>query len=300
MKLESCIASVLAFLSLFISTSATAQRPLECNLIFSERSVTIALVAADIGTGQKVAGSETVIISADREEGDTSACVATVRVSKISGFPDFPVYSLTAANRQIVASANENIGGPVNQANLAIPASSNRLVVNLQAVAATEWGLEAGRQIERLQLSLIARDGTILDRIPLNLELDIPKTVDVMFVGATGGGQATSIDLGFLSTVETVSSLPFGVRIWSSSGYQFAFSSENRGKLVHHQGSDAIPYDFFVNNVPYPFDRAAPPLGSAGASQPRGDSYSLSIRVPPRRSLAGEYQDRLTVSVSAI
>lgn len=290
----------LALTAIFSSGGAAAQSPQECAPTFSERSVTVTLTAADLGAGEQVVGSSDFTVLAGDDGTRSPACPFTIRLSEISGMPEFPPYVLTLANRTITPSSNETVGGPQSEVNNAIPASTRSRSINLRAVAATNWGLVAGRQTERLQLSLLGRNGTIIDRIPLNLELDIPKTVDVMFVGGAGGSQVSRVDLGTLSPTEATSSSPFGIRIWSSSGYQFSFDSQNRGTLQHLQGLDEIPYQFYVDGRLYSLGEGQILLGNTERSLARGDDYSLRITVPPRRSVAGDYQDRITVSVSAI
>ena len=298
MKLGNFLVRFLGPLAIILPTSIAAQTPADCDFAFSERGITIPLLASDLGSGQSVAGSEEIEITATNAR--PSACVTTLRLSRITATQAFPNYVVTASNQPITPSANETIGGQGNEIRIALPASSLRNQVSLKAVASTDWGLVAGSSTEQLQLSLVGPGGDILDRIPLNLELEIPKTVDVMFVGDLGGGQTSNIDLGELSSEETVTSSPFGVRIWSSSGYRFGFTSQNAGKLVHRQGMDRIPYDLMVDGIPYSLESGAAELRREQASAPSGDNYGLTIRVPARRSVAGEYQDRLTVSVTAI
>lgn len=289
---------LLAFL--MAPVAATAQPATSCDLSFSDRSLTITLLASDLGVGQSVAGRGDVLIEAIHPDDGRQDCVASVRLSYISATPRFPDYSMTASNQPIVPSANETIGGPRNQVRVAVPSNRTTTTIALDAVAATEWGLVAGRQTEQLQLTLVGRDGDILDRIPLFIDLEIPKAVDVMFVGATGSGPASSIDLGDLSASERVTSQPFGVRVWSSSGYEFTIQSENAGNLVHQQALDQIPYELLVNGFRYELRSAPAPITSADPSEIGGDRYGLTISVPARRSIAGEYQDRLMITVNAI
>lgn len=300
MKLARRLSQYLAGAFLMLPAVAAAQPATECDLSFAESSITITLLASDLGIGQSVAGRGDVLIEAVHNDSGRQDCVADLRLSSVSTIPGFPDYSMTAGNRPIVPSANETIGGSRNQLRIVVPPNRTTTNVGMDAVAATEWGLVAGRQMEQLQLSLVGRDGTVLDRVPLYLELEIPKTVDVMFVGATGSGPASSIELGDLSATERVTSQPFGVRIWSSSGYEFMLQSENAGNLVHLQAMDEIPYELFVNGSRYALGAATSPIISIDPSEVGGDRYGLTISVPARRSVAGEYQDRLLITVNAI
>lgn len=287
-------------LLLVIPASLSAQPATECALSFSERAITVTLLPAELGAGESVAGTETARIETPRGGGSSSACVASLRVSRITSATDFPNYSLTADNKPVVPSVNESSGGPGSDVNFSIPANQSARSVDLRAVASAEWGLQAGRRTERLQLSIVARNGAILDRIPFNIEIDIPKAVDVMFVGASGASRASQVDLGNLSATERTVSQPFGVRIWSSSSYRFQFRSQNAGLLQHRGGLDAIPYELFVDGQRYQLGSASgASLSQGSATAAGGDLFGLTVEVPARRSVAGDYQDQLTVNVTA-
>jgi len=279
--------------------SLNAQERSACDLRFAEDSLTVNLFATSVGHSQRAIGDSNIRVRVAETGEQSGTCRADLRLSRLNSDQRFPDYLFTIRGRAVRASIAETVGSAENQFLVTIPKKSTGQTFPLQIAAPTEWGIQSGQYVEQLQLSLVNDRGEVMDRLPLNLVLDIPKTVDVMFVGATGTGQTSTINLGDLSQTEETRSLPFGVKIWSTSNYAFGFSSENNGRLLHREGRDAIPYELRMDNRRVPLDDGAN-FSSSGQSERNGDIYRLRVAVPPRRSVAGRYQDRVTVTVSAL
>lgn len=300
MSFRNCCLGLLVASAFALPTNAKAQDDGGCELRFAERSATITLLAANVGYGQTASDDQEIkVVNAVASDG-SATCRANVRLSRLTSNRTFPDYRISSAGRTLQPSLSQAEGGGKNQLVLNVPASRAGRNIALRVVAPTNWGIRAGRHVERLQLSLVGPTGEIIDRMALSLILDIPKTVDVMFVGATGIGRATSINLGALSQTEVTKSPTFGVRIWSTSGYSFGFSSEHGGQLEHELGMDSIPYNLNMNGRQIALDGSTTPVNMLAKTARRGDFYRLNLSVPGRRSVAGRYQDRIVVSVSAL
>ena len=272
----------------------------QCSLQFAENSATITMLAANLGPGGSAFGEQAIRVIAEGGGANNGSCRGTLRISRLSGAGSFPDYRLTARGRPIAPSISEAIGDARNQLNLSLSGNKASRSIDLRTSLPTGGGLVAGRHSEQLQLTLLDASGEVADRMALNVVLEIPKAVDVMLVGATGDGQTASIDLGDLSQTEASRSAPFGLRIWSTSAYTYGFSSANGGSLRHALDMDTIPYQLFIEGRPIMLSAGRVEFSSATPSAARGDLYRLGIQVPARRSIAGRYSDRITVSVSAI
>src|SRR5690606_11847282 len=100
--------------------------------------------------------------------------------------------------------------------------------VRFELTLPTEWGLKSGVYDERIELVLFDAAGNEVDRLPLALNIEIPQAVELRVVGATGEGQIARIHLGNLSSTTATRSDPFGVRVWSTSGYRVGIASQNQ------------------------------------------------------------------------
>lgn len=304
-RIFSPLAGAAMLLPVLLPAPAHAQPSDECDVRFAQDSATIAMLAPGLGLGQQAIGEQTITVTlAQSNNGDddqrSGTCQIDLRLSRLTSDPSFPDYRLTASGRALEAGFSETVSSSQNQIIVTVPSGRSGQSINLQASVPAEWGTRAGRYNEQLQLALVGASGEILDRLALNLELDIPKAVDVMFVGATGTGQTSRVDLGALSATEPTRSPPFGLRVWSSSGYKVDISSENGGNLAHLQAMDAIPYQLEIDGRDVALSAAPAAFTRANATSRSGDLFRLGVFVPARRSVAGEYQDRITVSVSSI
>ena len=89
------------------------------------------------------------------------------------------------------------------------------------------------------------------------------------------------------------------MRIWSTAGYRVSVSSENRGQLVHASNLDRLPYEL-------DFDRRTVNLRGADSffypqhTPSLGRLHPLRVVVQPVDARAGDYADRVTVTVTAV
>lgn len=272
----------------------------QCSLQFAEDAVTITILVVDLGPGSSASGEQAIRVLAEGGGANSASCRGALRISRLSGAGSFPEYRLTARGQPIAPSISEAIGDARNQINLSLSGNNASRSVDLRMSLPTGWGLIAGRHSEQLQLALLDSAGEVADRMTLNVVLEIPKAVDVILVGATGGGQTSSIELGDLSPTEATQSAPFGLRIWSTSAYTYGFTSVNGGSLRHALDMDSIPYQLSIEGRPITLSSGRVEFNNPTSSAARGDLYRLGIQVPARRSIAGRYSDSITVSVSAI
>lgn len=234
-------------------------------------------------------------------------CGATIRVARVGPLPgpEFPPYALRApGNQQIEILADPGLGGTADSDVIIAdaPSDSQGVAVSFQLGVATEWGLRAGTYIDQLELALIDRSGSVVDRSTLTVTIVIPSAVSLRLVGAVvGGGGAgpAQVDLGTLSSTEETRSERFGALIFSTAPYFVKFSSVNRGNMLHEQGREEIPYRLFFDGVLV--DLAGTNEFPYLDSSPKGgDRRSMSIVVPPVVALAGRYSDRITVTVTTM
>lgn len=279
---------------------AQAPSPSECIMKFAQSGATITLLATDIGNGETATGQVSVGVLGDASGSAPAQCAGTIRVSRISLTSDIPDYRLSRTGRQLEPSTSEAVGGPSNQFPVEFPASKASRDYELRAVAPMDWGLPAGHYTEQLQLSLVDKSGLIVDRITLTIDFGVPKAVDIMVVGASSNGRTAQLDLGELSSTQPTHSSPFGVRVWSTSAYFVTLDSENDGVLRHTLAMDRIPYELFVDGRQADLFSQSVIATKGQPSANSGDYYRMQITVPARVSVAGEYSDRLTFSVTAL
>jgi hypothetical protein len=234
-------------------------------------------------------------------------CEATIRIARVGASPDsgFPPYSLSAPGNQQIEILPDPASGGTADSDVIIanaPPGPQGRAVPFQIGVPTEWGLRAGTYIEQLQLSLIDRNGNVVDRTTLTIIIVIPSAVSLRFVGAVvggGGNGPARVDLGNLSSSRETRSNRFGARIFSTAPYVVRLSSVNQGNLLHEHGREQVPYRLF-------FDGALVDLAGANEfpyldrTPKSGDRRPMSIVVPPVVALAGRYSDRITVTVTAM
>ena len=106
------------------------------------------------------------------------------------------------------------------------------------------------------------------------------------------------MDLGVLDPKSVTTSAPFGIRVWSTSAYTVSFQSENNGRLMLESRASSIDYQLYMDG-----NRVSTNGAVAGyepdATDALGDFHSMIIRVEPFRARAGEYSDRVEVTVTA-
>ena len=180
-----------------------------------------------------------------------------------------------------------------------IPIISSGRTVPFRLGFATEWGLERGSIAQEFVLTLHDQAGTELDSMILIVRIDVPSAVALRIVGASGNNPVRRINLGILDPQEINRSDPFGLRIWSPAPYQVEFSSENMGKLRKTTSLATIPYSLRMSGAEIDLeanDQRVFPRGTGSL----GDFHPLRVVVDPFFAEAGNYNDRIQVSVSAI
>lgn len=269
----------------------------ECRPEFVESTQTVNFPGIEVGAGQF--SRETFAVHV-RNAGDGD-CSATIRVRRIGApTPETPRYTLQSGAKvfEILAEG----AAPTAHSDLPVPSAPNDergASVGFQLTLPTEWGLQSGFYGEQVELALLDPAGAEVDTLTLSLNIDIPRAVALRVVGATGDTAVARIHLGTLSSTAPTSSDPFGVRIWSTSGYRVSVSSENRGQLVHASNLDRLPYEL-------DFDRRKVDLEGAGSfvypqhTPSLGRLHPLRVLVGPVNARAGDYADRVTVTVTAV
>lgn len=269
-----------------------------CRPQFTTHSQTVNTTGVMLGTGNVTVERFTISV----RDNDDDECIVQLRVSRTAPEnPAIPPYVLLSRNQPISIAPNELIATTSSDLSIRAGGGSNGSPSLFELRLPTEWGLKAGDYTDPLQLSLIAPDGSVLDRLNLNVHIVIPASVALRLVGATGGREGPArVDLGILSSTQQVRSQPFGARVWSTSPYSITFRSDHHGRLVQNGGPDSILYQFTMDNRPvdltsgsthFIFDRHTPS---------QGDLHRMSVLVSPVRALAGQYSDRVTVTVTAM
>lgn len=290
-----------------------AAQAADCLPEFVDRDYSVVVSGVEIESGgQSVENFQVRVGNASVDEpgrangvARTAPCDATILVARSNpqSVPGFPAYSIRALGNQRVEilpdpSLPGALDGGIRIVN-APPGPRGRAVPFTLDVS-TEWGLTAGTYVEQLELLLLDETGTITDRTSLTITIDIPASVSLRLVGALLGGGADGpalVDLGDLSNSEVTRSSPFGARIWSTSPYIVQISSANRGNLLKEQGTETIPYSLTFDAMEVDlmtgreFFYPVPTTAS-------GVLRNMGITVQPVTASAGEYSDRVTVSVS--
>jgi hypothetical protein len=269
----------------------------ECRPEFVETSQTVTLNSVEIGVGEF--SRETFDVHV-RNAGD-GACSATIRLTSLGPhLPDSPRYQLrSGANLLEVLQTG---AAPTANSDLIVPdvpIDDRGAPVRFELTLPTEWGLKAGTYDERVELLLLDGGGNEVDRLIVALNITIPQAVALRLVGATGEGQIARIDLGPLSTTAATRSEPFGVRIWSTSGYRVGLVSQNRGLLMHEANLDSLEYTLEFDDRAVDL-KAAPNFVYPQFTPSLGRIHPMRVWVGPVTARAGRYADRVTVTVTAI
>ncbi len=285
----------LAFASMLAPAAVFAQD--QCPLVFDQKDMTVSVVASSPTTAIPAVENFTVNL---RNAGEAS-CQARLLVARLAGKSGaLPAYSLRRQGVEMFVQASEAASATSFGTAVNVSGGGATVPVAFQIGFPPNWNVEAGAYSERLQFLLVDSSGEILDRMILNVDLRVPSAATLSFVGAvSGSGTGKTIALGKLSQTEETKSPDFGLRVWSNTSYDVSFDSENRGQLVHSNAVDRIAYRMTMNRTP---------VNLAGISQflfPRrtfaiGDFHRLAIVVPPvGQALAGDYSDRITVTITA-
>lgn len=285
---------LLAFTMLSFATPALAG---ECQLEFVESAQSVNLPNIEIGVGEFSRESFNVSV---RNTGGVP-CDGVIRFTRVGvSVADTPQYSLQSG--PTVLEILPQHGSSTLNSDLLITASptdSSGRPIPFQISVPSEWGLKAGNYGDQIELALLDTSGMVLDTLLLTVYIDVPRAVALRVVGATGFNEVARIDLGNLSAERPTTSDPFGVRIWSTSGYRVEFSSENRSELVHEGNLDRIAYQLHFNN------QLVNLVGGDGFlfgqhTSSLGQVHSLRVEVGQVVARAGQYTDKVTVTVTAV
>ncbi|MEO0591107.1 MAG: hypothetical protein AAFZ11_11180 [Pseudomonadota bacterium] len=237
-----------------------------------------------------------------RNAGDLDApCVTALRFARLGNSPAGDRRAFTLRTRQRVVQILPNEGVPGTRASdipvLRLSSESNGLAVPFNFLIPSDWGVKDGTIVDQLLVSLLDANREVVDTMLLTVRLEFPTAVEMRIVGATGRGKLAQINLGTLKSDATTRSDPFGIRVWSTSPYSVSFRSENAGALVTPDLRGRIEYQLFMNG------KAVNLSGQSAGGMPRGtgalgDFHRLRVLVPPFQSRAGEYSDRVEVTVS--
>lgn len=269
-----------------------------CQPEFVGATATVNVSDIEVGLGEFAQENFTVEVR-NASSGD---CSASIRLSRVVGMSaqSMPPYSLRSGSTVFNIAPQD--ATPANSDALLIAYASNKpqgVSVPFEINVPGEWGMQAGNYSEQLELSLRDINGTTLDTLLLTVNINVPQAVALRIVGATGSDEIARIHLGTVSPTTIAQSDPFGVRVWSTSGYRVNFTSENRGDLVHAGNLDRFEYQLFFDNQlvnlaageEFNFPSFTPPVGTV---------HNLRAQAGPATVRAGDYADRLTVSVTAI
>lgn len=269
-----------------------------CAPQFSQSAQTINLNALEIGVGHEA--RETFQIPV--ENGESDACAATLRISRQATSSMDPAfrYSLVSGGRTVDILPSES-SAPTSGSDLfvpSIPGGTAQRAVLFNIILPTEWGINSGTRSEELLVTLLDESQNVLDTMLLYINTYIPPAAELRIVGATGGDSIAEISLGTLDADTINYSDPFAVRVWSTAPYSVFFESENRGALLHETSSSRIPYTLRMNGTRVDLTGSTPRTFGL-ATDALGDIHPLSIAVEPFVAQAGDYSDRVSVTVTA-
>ncbi len=289
-----------AIIGSMLAAPAAAQAEAGCEPAFVQSSQTVTVSSIDVSAGSSA--SETFQIRARNDGSPGTKCPATLRVAKLSTSPSPSTisYALQSGGQllQILSSENQP-GTSASDLRIAqLPAGTNGLSLPFRLTIPSGWGLASGSQVEDLILLLVDETGTVVDTMLLSIALTIQPSVEVRVVGVTGQDTIARINLGILDPQAVNISDPFGLRIWSTSPYTVSFRSENEGQLVHDSVKASIDYQLMMDQ------QRVNVRGATAAFVPRGtdslgDLHPMGVRVEPFRARAGNYSDRVEVTVTA-
>lgn len=281
--------------SLFLGAPAYAA---ECRPEFVDSSTTVNVSHLEIGAGQFSRQNFSIAVR-NTDSGDCSATIQLVRLDGISTI-NMPAYSLRSGPTTLNIAPQDATLSPDNQ--VIVPFAPNTpqgYAVPFEIFMPSEWGLKAGDFSEQLELALLDKGGTKIDSLLLTVNIGVPQAVALRLAGATGNDEIARIHIGAISAAKGARSDPFGVRVWSTSGYRVQLSSDNRGELVQGNNLDRFPYELFFDNQRvnlvggdgFMFADPTPSVGTV---------HLLRAEAGPATVRAGDYVDRITVSVTAV
>lgn len=282
--------------SLGIAPAAAAAA--ECAPRFMQSSQTVTLNATDVGVGAEARENFQIRVQND----GNGACSATLRFARqttSAGDPSLR-YALFSSGQTIDVMPS-NVSVPSTRSDVSVPGlpgGANGRAVPFRLAFPTEWGIASGTRKEEILVTLLDAQGTTVDTMLLYFDIYIPPAVDLRIVGATGYNAVADVNLGELESDRVNVSDPFAIRVWSTSPYSVSFESEGSGALVHRDGLSRITYSLRMDGAKVDLTGGTP--RSVGrATGPLGDAHSLFIEVQPFVAEAGDYADRVSVTITA-
>jgi len=282
------------------ATLAAMSAPaLACEPRFVQAAQTISLTATEVGNDIRIETSEQLRV---RNEG-SGQCNAFLRISRFATSSPDPsrTFDLTSGGQRIDILPSD-VSAASSSSDLFVPGipggGVNGRAVPLRFSFPVPWGTASGVSSETLLVQLIDETGNVFDDLIMTVNLNVLPSVELRIVGATGEGRIARVDLGPLDPRAITRSDPFGVRVWSTSPYTVTFASTNAGALEHEIATDRIDYELRATGRLVDLSGSSP--GAFGRmTGALGDFHSLEILVPPFVAQAGEYSDRVVVTVSA-
>lgn len=279
--------------------AATPSVASACEPEFVQSAQTISLPASDAGDNLRVETNEQLRI----RNTANGQCSAFLRFARLSTSNPNPARTFTiTSGGQVLDILPSETSAASSSSDLFVPGipggSANGSVVPIRLSFPTPWGVASGTSSETLLVQLIDETGRVFDDLILTVNLTVLPTVELKLYGATGNNRIARVDLGTLDPRTINRSDPFGVRVWSTSPYSVTFASSNTGDLAHSVASDRIRYNLRAEGRTVDLTGAAP--GAFGRqTDGLGYFHPLEITVPPFTAQAGEYSDRIMVTVTA-
>ncbi len=145
-----------------------------------------------------------------------------------------------------------------------------------------------------------------VDEADIQFAARVPSHVQAFLSGtpSADGGYAL-LDLQELTTGETAQAM---LRVFATGDFSVSFESEHEGRLAHEDDEDAyVPYEFSADGETVNLNAALQQRSRGGTSHGNGhDEDRRSVEIPlsvrigdVTRAPAGEYRDRITITVTA-
>lgn len=294
--MKKAIALALAGPAMCVASAAAAQQTCAPEFVDTSTSVSVPNIIVTAGGVTEESFSFRV-----RNGGTGGACPASLRIVRSSTSPASSniAYSIRSGGQTLdILPSETSPPTPGSVLNLSDTQTGPGDSIQMQLIVPSSWGLAAGSTTEDLIIQMYDQTGDLVDEMQLPVSISIQPAVELRVVGVTGQTAIASISLGELDPQNLNTSDPFGVRIWSTSPYTVSFVSENNGGLMHSSSTDRIEYDLYMNNREVSL-AGAPAATVAQGTTALGDLHPLTVRVEPFRAKAGQYSDRVEVTVSA-
>ncbi|MEE4201597.1 hypothetical protein [Erythrobacter sp.] len=282
-----------------IAGAATSAWAATCEPEFVRSAQTISLTASEVGDNIRVEANEQLRVR-NTAGGECNAFLRLARLSTSN--PDPARAFVVASGGQLLDILPSDVSAASSSSDLFVPGipggGSSSRAIPLRFSFPAQWGIASGASSETLLVQLIDETGGVFDELVLTVNLNVLPTVEMRIVGATGSDRIARIDLGALNPRIVNRSDPFGLRVWSTSPYTVTFASSNAGALAHTVAADRIDYEMRAAGRRVDLSGGSP-SAFGRRTDGLGDFHPLEISVPPFVSQAGDYSDRVTVTVSA-